>query len=238
MTNTATILEDTVIDLLRKISVMNNHSKVARPSEQQLWEELVACILGSRVVFETSYSAFAHLKHSGFLALSDHDLSIPRWQKSMARELNRSLFLPLKLDGSRRKYPFPYLRSKHIAKSWKMIYGKENTLTQLVSEKLESKQKRINLINNAWGIGPKQASLFLRNSILAEDVAILDSHVLRYMIINKLAKPSLKTINSLSIYERIEERLQRYAESLRNKLSDLDLAIWITMRVYQGGIKT
>ena len=234
---TATILEDTVIDLLQKISVMNDHNKIARPTEQQLWEELVACILGSRVVFETSYSAFKHLKKAGYTSLANYKPSMPRWQKGMARELNRSLYLPLKLDGSRRKYPFPFLRSKHIVKTWKMIYGNENTLTQLVSEELESKEKRVNLINNACGIGPKQASLFLRNSILAEDVAILDSHVLRYMIINKLAKPSLKAINSLSIYERIEERLQRYAESLRNKLSDLDLAIWITMRVYHGGIK-
>jgi N-glycosylase/DNA lyase len=226
------ILEETVIELLGKISEMNGQNRATRLTEQQLWEELVACILGSRVVFETAYSAFSHLKHLGYLSLRNDSLGTVAWQERVAKELNRPLFLPPKLDGTTRKYPFPHLRSKHIAKSWEMIYREGRRLLDLLAQELESRQKRVNLMRCACGIGPKQASLFLRNSYLAKDVAILDTHVLRYMVINRLAKTSVKTVSSLAVYEQIEDCLRRYADSLRTTLSELDTAIWITMRVF------
>jgi len=230
--NSARILEETVIELVQKVREMNDRNKATQPTEQQLWEELVACTLGSRVVFETAYSAFSHLRNSGSLLLSNESLGTSTWRNNAARELNRSLFLPPKLNGIGRKYPFARLRSNHINKTWRTIYGAGITLNELLSKELEPKRKRINLMNYAWGIGPKQASLFLRNSCLSNDVAILDSHVLRYMAINRLLSLSVKTVNSLSVYEQIEDRLQRYAESLRTTLSEIDVAIWVTMRVF------
>ena len=230
--NTARILEETVVELIGKISKTDHNDKPYRLSEQVLWEELVACILGSRVTFETARSAFSHLRAAGYLSLGSAHLGSLNWRRNLAIELDRPLFLPKKSDGTARKYTFPYLRAKQIHSSWSAIYGNHTSLSCLLSQVQGSKGKRAILVKHACGIGPKQASLFLRNLRLAEDVAILDTHVLRYMQMHRLVKLSTKVSSSLTVYERIEEHLRRYAESLTTRLSELDIAIWITMRVF------
>ena len=81
------------------------------------------------------------------------------------------------------------------------------------------------------GIGPKQASLFLRNVSYTCDLAILDIHVLRYMTwIEAVPNVSLPP-RSLNEYEHIEEGFRRHAVELGVPVGSLDLAVWVTVRV-------
>jgi N-glycosylase/DNA lyase len=228
--NTAAVLEETAMRLVEKIDVIN--PPLQKPTERQLWEELVFCILGSRVKHETAESAFRRLRACGFLSLTNRSLGKSSWQKSVRSELRKSLFLPLKLDGQPRKYPFAGRRSYAINRSFILIYGSGKTLMSILSDCGEPKKKRIALIRSVNGMGPKQASLFLRNVGFGEDIAILDSHILRYMSLSGLIVGSSTVVQGLSRYEHIEECLVRYAQSLKTKLSKLDLAIWITMRAF------
>ena len=81
-------------------------------------------------------------------------------------------------------------------------------------------------------IGPKQASLFLRNVGFAEDLAILDVHVLRYLCWMDGASPAHQPkVSSLRQYERHERRISRHAREASVTVGDLDLAVWVTSRV-------
>jgi len=82
----------------------------------------------------------------------------------------------------------------------------------------------------AVGIGPKQASLFLRNIGYAENLAILDTHILKYMKVVGLVPQILKTVSYSPKYEDIERILINYATKFKESLACLDTAIWIVMR--------
>ena len=64
------------------------------------------------------------------------------------------------------------------------------------------------------GIGPKQSSLFLRNIGYAQDLAILDSHVMTYMKLMDLTPTRMKDVSKLATYEDVEERLAGYSHRL------------------------
>jgi N-glycosylase/DNA lyase len=83
------------------------------------------------------------------------------------------------------------------------------------------------------GIGPKQSSLFLRNIGFTDRLAILDTHVLRYMFILGLMNVRTKAVSTLTRYQEIEADLRSYSSRLGANLAYFDTAIWITMRVFQ-----
>jgi thermostable 8-oxoguanine DNA glycosylase len=70
----------------------------------------------------------------------------------------------------------------------------------------------------------------LNTSQAGENLAILDSHVIRYMKNIGMLDNCIKNItaNKYSFYEK---KLASYADSLNKNLSTLDIAIWVVMRV-------
>ena len=89
---------------------------------------------------------------------------------------------------------------------------------------------RRHLISEISGIGPKQASMFLRNIGLSHDLAILDTHLLRYLEMQSLLDQERLKVGSLPNYERTEQVAIKYADSLGYPVGYLDWAIWATMR--------
>ena len=79
---------------------------------------------------------------------------------------------------------------------------------------------------NVRGIGYKEASHFLRN-IGYRGYAILDKHLLsrltEFGVIDSPKPPSTK-----AGYLAIEEKLKRFAESIRIDFDELDLLLWFT----------
>jgi N-glycosylase/DNA lyase len=86
-------------------------------------------------------------------------------------------------------------------------------------------------VSLASGVGPKQASLFLRNVGFANDLAVLDVHVLRYMDKMDLAPAITQIVHTLEGYERIELAFCKHARDLGFPPLCFDLAVWIVMRV-------
>ena len=82
----------------------------------------------------------------------------------------------------------------------------------------------------AVGIGPKQASLFLRNIGYAKDLAILDTHILRYMSLVGLLPNLIQSVSTLRKYETVEGLLCSYSEKFQVSLAYIDIAIWVVMR--------
>ena len=135
-------------------------------------------------------------------------------------------------DGKQytRRYPFAHSRARYIRQAISQIYTQQRTINTILSTAQSSSQTRRLLVEIITGVGPKQASLFLRNVGYATDLAILDSHVIRYMGCVGLLSTHSRQPTSLSQYETIEEILKSYANGLGFPLSDLDIAIWTVMR--------
>ena len=87
------------------------------------------------------------------------------------------------------------------------------------------------LVNYAPGLGPKQASMFLRNVGISYELAILDRHVLNYMTALGIYSGKTLSISGLTQYRQYEIALREHARGLNCAVGMLDWAIWIVMRV-------
>ena len=81
------------------------------------------------------------------------------------------------------------------------------------------------LIENIKGYGFKEASHFLRNVGHANDLSILDRHILRCLADYKVIDAVPKTLNSI-VYQDIECRMMMFSNRIGIDLTDLDFVFW------------
>lgn len=186
--------------------------------EQYLWRELVGAILGSAVSYEHALAALS--------LLDAHGLTKPSAVLSMKQdEIERSL----RLAG----YRFPVLRSGQIARSAAAIYGVSSDLQGILRRYDDPVAARRGLVELCPGLGPKQASLFLRN-VGYHDLAVLDRHVLTYLQHRCMVARCKLLVNSVKRYEVVEQIVLGIAAEFGLTVANFDLAVWITVRVACG----
>ena len=201
-------------------------------TEKQLRKELINCVLGSQVRHEMAVLASNNIERNGLL--EDH-----WWVRPLEKHFKTLVFESLagRVSGNNSKggYRFPEMKSIQIAKIRDQLAKKQLTKRLMSCEDLF--QLRRGLVTDFPGLGPKQASLFLRNIGRSFDFAILDVHVMRFMQIQRLLTPGNVAIGTLPSYERIEKIVIKYAKGLGYPVGYLDWAIWATMKaateVYQ-----
>jgi N-glycosylase/DNA lyase len=81
------------------------------------------------------------------------------------------------------------------------------------------------LVQNIRGLGYKEASHFLRNIGLGEDIAILDRHILRNLTMVGLIE-DIPNSMSRKKYLQIEGKMAVFAKQICIPLSHLDLLFW------------
>ena len=167
-----------------------------RPS-REIFKELCFCILCANYTAERSMQ-IQKAVGDGFLVLPESQL----------RERLRTL-----------GYRFPNVRSEYIAEARRY----KDSLKEITASFNDENERRKWLIENIKGIGPKEASHFLRN-IGYTDFAILDFHIInvlsRYGLIEKP-----KTLTKRR-YLEIEELLRKIAGEADMNLAELDLYLW------------
>lgn len=201
--------------------------------ENLLWRELVACNLGSRISFEQAKATVYHLEKAELLKLPNRNIDFKQYVNRLLENLIRPIIFSTPSGVKQRKYPFPALKANHIARTAINIYGSGTSLSAILASSSTVKEARNVLLQRCIGIGPKQASLFLKNVGFTQDVAVLDKHVLRYMFFIGLLPTLISSVPHLHRYECLEEKLRRYSERLSIEMMVLDIAIWVVMRVYQ-----
>lgn len=201
--------------------------------EYQLWLEVVSCILGSRVRYETAKACTLHLRNAGLLRISSLLKNPKVAEKRIKQELNKSIYPPF-LNGKGSKYRYPKSKSRCIVRSGVQIYSNNLSIRKTLKKCHDGQEARRLLIEKCAGIGPKQASLFLRNISYSDDLAILDCHVLHYMKLLRLDE-KFNNIKQKKSHPYIvnENILKLYAISKRMSLSVLDVGIWVVMRFIQ-----
>jgi len=187
-------------------------------TEDDLWRELVSCILGSRVRFETAHAAVERMN-------SMRLLSRPRRSKCFDQYEQDTMTA---LSGG---YPFYRVRAKQIRRAAERLYGSRGSIREIVDSVNDVRHARRLLASEIPGLGPKQASLFLRNVGYAKHVAVLDVHVLTYMSWVGLTKERLKSVSTVRKYEVLEDSFIEHAYSFGCTPDQFDLAVWVVVKV-------
>ena len=111
------------------------------------------------------------------------------------------------------------------------LYTSRGSILKLLNSASDVRNARRVLVAEVAGLGPKQASLFLRNIGYAKHIAILDVHVLTYLNWVGLTDTPLKSVSTLSKYEVLEDSFIEHAYAFGYSPDQFDLAVWIVMKV-------
>ncbi|WP_111894918.1 8-oxoguanine DNA glycosylase [Acinetobacter sp. MB5] len=174
-----------------------------------LKEETAACLLGGHgIPAQVGICAFNHLKNNGIFNNTN----------STEDYIYKLLSEPINLDGKKIKYRFAKQKAKYLA----------NALEQLSHEipSFKTGQELRNWLMKISGIGFKTASWIARNWLDADDVAILDIHILRAGILGGFFSSNLSVDKN---YLELEEQFLKFSSGLGIKASELDAVIWLEM---------
>lgn len=204
-------------------------ARIVRPSvppdERSLWWELSSCVLSSQVPYTLAVAAADAIDSEGLL------LDECRDQEELKRGLVGVLSSPLSVEGRSRAYRFPIARAHHLAAIRMAVAAEACSLRALVDRFQDAEKARAWFVTHAPGLGPKQASMFLRNAGVSYNLAILDRHVLNYMAALGIYSGASLSISGLAQYRRHEAVLRDHADDIGCPVGLLDWAIWIVMRV-------
>lgn len=193
--------------------------------EFDLRKELVGCILGSQVRHEMAVATTENLEQAGLLDDS-------WWRDIRNQDFGAEVFNVL--SGQRNdlrysgRYRFPKARAAQLSQARDALV--EAPLATRLANGQAPRTLRHNLIADIPGLGPKQASMFLRNIGTSYDLAILDTHVLRFMDMQDLLPITRVRIGTVAGYERTERIVVDYAGIIGYPVGYLDWAIWATMK--------
>lgn len=184
-------IENVVLHVSSHVETLNNnYNNWDSLPEQKLWEELVSCILGSRINFEIAFFYTEQLSKKGLIDI-EKILEDPSTAIISIQNLLNSSIYPSKITGKFGKYPFHQSRSEYIVRTALNIYECNDTSLKMILNQYENEFEARDAIHElSTGIGYKQSSLFLRNIGFSNNLAILDTHVLKYMVFMDLLSDS------------------------------------------------
>lgn len=210
---------------------MNQPTNWKALSEEDLFYEVVACIFGSQMPFETAEAAAKSIRAKGFLleALKGNANEV------FCEKLKRALKTPVNVEISGVKYsrlPRFNNRLAHlVCATAKNLSNNATSIRKLLLRCSTSREAREALVENVHGFGPKQASLFLRRIGFCSDLAVLDVHILDYLALKNGSLLKRSSLGRLDFYEMIESEFIQIAREFGFSVGAVDLAMWVTMRV-------
>jgi len=196
-------------------------------TEEELLHEVCICMFSSQMIFEVAEEAAQQIKDHGLL----RETTSEDYEQRLLAVLGKPL--AIERDG---KIRFARPRFKNRLASLlsttvntMRIHGQ--SLRDTLFSASSAHEARELLVQQVWGFGPKQASLFLRRVGYCAELAVLDTHILDYLRVARGIDPKPSALSRLSSYELIEVEFQRVAEEFGHTVGCVDLAMWVTMRV-------
>lgn len=176
---------------------------------ETLREEVGACLLGGHgIPARVGLLAFEHLRAKGaFGDVSPDERTLHSW-----------LSEPMHVDGRQIRYRFASQKARYLAAALKRLSAE--TLPQHSGRALRD------WLTSSPGIGYKTASWVARNWLNADDVAILDIHILRAGVFAKFFDPDLTVERN---YLALEQQFLDFSFALGVRPSELDAVIWHEM---------
>ena len=174
-----------------------------------LKEEVGACLLGGHgIPANVGVAAFHHVRARG--AFGDEPPS-----EDMLLEW---LLEPLAIDERKVRYRFAKQKARYLSAALQKLSVELPPLAN-------GKELR-NWLLDIPGIGYKTASWVARNWLDADDVAILDIHILRAGLLGNFFESNLTVERN---YLELEEQFIRFSKGLGVRASELDALMWLEM---------
>lgn len=172
-------------------------------SDNEIFYELVFCILTPQSRPELCWEAVLRLKDADIFSLKE------------GKDVLEHLY------GVR----FKYKKSEFVIEARQWMKSLPNGLKSYLTGFKKIEDARDALVKNVKGIGIKEAGHFLRNIGIGCELAILDRHVLRFLVAAKVIAeiPSSLTI---SRYAEIEKKMRMYARKIKIPMSHLDFVLF------------
>ncbi len=196
-------------------------------TEAQLVNELLVCILGSGVRYEISVAYTAEILQSKLFnkkKIINEEIQLP------IKELLKSPVQAPTGSSVYNRYRYPERGAKFISQSLLNIYTEYGSLKKFIGSNLDKGELRRKLILLCPGIGPKQASHFLKNVGYTDEFAILDRHIIKYMELAGENDSINNKITTIDKYEEIENRFISLINKFQYSVSVVDQAMWFVMR--------
>jgi N-glycosylase/DNA lyase len=128
-----------------------------------------------------------------------------------------------------RRYRFPNRAARLLGRIHSDFHRKGIQLQSTIASSSSPSEVRKQLMLSICGFGPKQATMFLRDCGVTDQLAIIDRHIVRYMYMLKLIN-SIPNRVAEPMYYGLETAFLAYAEYVGVAPGVLDWAIWVTMR--------
>lgn len=175
---------------------------------ETLAEEVGACLLGGHgLPARVGLAAFRHLKAAGVFTAAP-----------AASEIEQLLRQPLAVDGRAVRYRFARQKAIYLSHALRRLARGDAPTA--------SGRSLRDWLMQLDGIGFKTASWIARNWLDADDVAILDVHVLRAGALGGFLDASLKVPRD---YLTLEGQFLHVSRALGVRASELDAVIWEEM---------
>ena len=186
-----------------------------KKTKEQVFYDLCFCICAPQCKFENNIKVIAELKKYGAGGCGFY-----KTENGCLTEAHLKILLrPVRFYNNKTKY---LLETK---KKFDFIYNQVITNRGLLDY-----EKRKWLVKNVKGLGMKASSHFLRNMGYV-DLAIIDTHILKYMAeFEKYPDKALeifrKQATSIAGYEDLEYYFKVLAEDNKLTMAELDALVW------------
>ena len=209
--------EDTIAEILRIYKHIKHEIEArlsefkrlwAEGSEEDIFAELAFCILTPQTKARNCWDAV--------LRLRDADLLLKGNEKQVAEALK----------GVR----FRHKKAKYIVEARNFFSNNgqlsiKSALKSVIEAESGRNFARDWLSRHILGFGYKEASHFLRNIGFGENIAILDRHILRNLMLLGVIEEIPHSL-SKKRYLDIERRMRIFASKIGVRMSHLDLVLW------------
>ena len=201
-------------------------------TEKHLLFEVVVCTFSSQMPFELAVAAAERMRDVGILSESTiYKLQNEQLKKQVEKELKIPLTIEINGVKQKRLPRFNKRLASLFSQTVAAVYREGRSLHSLLSSSNDSLEARSRLVDVIHGFGPKQASLFLRRIGFCTNLAVLDTHILDYLFARTGVRPKQSSLSNLPRYEKVESDFNVIAASFGHPVGEVDLAMWITMRV-------
>jgi N-glycosylase/DNA lyase len=121
---------------------------------------------------------------------------------------------------------FRYTKAKNVVDSRKIFFKEgEISIKPIIGQFKDPFQARAWLAENIRGMGYKEASHFLRNIGMGEQLAILDRHILKNLVLLGIID-DIPTSMAPRKYLEIEQELLLFSEKNKIPPDHFDLLLW------------
>jgi thermostable 8-oxoguanine DNA glycosylase len=174
-----------------------------------LKEEVGACLLGGHgIPAQIGLAAYEYVKQQGaFSGGAPSEEEFLNWLKQ-----------PMVIEGRFLHYRFAKQKARYLAAAMLKLDSE--------SPPISSGQEFRNWLLNIPGVGLKTASWIARNWLDADDVAILDIHILRAGVLGGFFAKHLTVERN---YLELEKQFIEFSRALQVRPSELDAVIWLEM---------